>query len=113
MIKKTIIIIMLLTTVNIFTNNVSINADAGIIKWGLKKSIAGIVKIIFSEIKDSMLDKAKVKLFNHIKENPEYLDYTIGLVKRQINKNPRYEERGNNILEQLSTYGKSRIYNKK
>jgi len=114
MIKKkfqiTIIMFLFSGTINIPFLNTASKAEAGIIKWGVKKVIFGSLKIIFSEAKGMVVDKAKLKLLNYLKNNPEYIDYTANTIKSYIQKYPRYSDRGIDLINKLSILSKEKIY---
>lgn len=91
----------------------SSSANAGVIKWGIKKIIGGSVGIIFSKAKDSVVEKAKQKLILYLKKHPEYIDYTSNLIKKQIDKHPKYSKRGNQILNDITLATKQKLYKTK
>ncbi|NOQ30814.1 MAG: hypothetical protein GQ570_06795 [Helicobacteraceae bacterium] len=105
--KKLFLVVFLMSAiVNVNYVNSSFTANAGVIKWGVKKLIGGAVKIIFSSAKDSIVEKAKGKLLNYLKTHPEYVDYAENIVRKQIDKHPKYKVRGYKLLGQIASYAR-------
>lgn len=74
---------------------------AGVISWGVKKIVGGLLNIIFSSAKDYAVEQAKIKLLNYIKKNPQYIDFVREKIQEQIRLKPQYKQRGIELLERL------------
>ena len=85
-----------------YINNKSNNLNAGIIKWGVKKLILGTIKLIFSSVKDSVVEHYKQKLVKHLNKHPEYIEYAIKSVKKHINKHPEYRDKGYKLIKYIN-----------
>jgi len=99
--KITVFLFLVTGVINIPYLNTT-NAEAGVIKWGVKKVIFGSLKIIFSEAKSVAVEKAKITLVKYLKKHPEYIDYTVSSIKEHINKYPKYAQRGTVLIDNLS-----------
>ena len=90
--------------------NYACKTEAGIIKWGIKKLISGSIHIIFSKAKDSVIERSKDRPILHLRKHPEYIEYASTLIKKQIDKHPKYSARGNKILQDITMATKQKLY---
>jgi len=103
--KKLIKIFLIFALVSIATQNNyitnSYQLNAGIIKWGVKKVISVSLNIIFSSTKDAIIEYNKKKIVKFLEKHPQYIAYTIDMIKKQILKHPKLQNRGINLLDYL------------
>ena len=110
---KKLILIFLIT---IFTNltipyKYNINTiNAGVLSWGAKKVISGIVKLIFNTASDKIVEYQKNKLIAYLRKHPEHIKYTKKLIMKQIDKYPKYKQRGYILLNAIIKQTNNKIY---
>lgn len=100
-VKFFIAIALVIVTPIIELKSLNQELHAGIISWGAKKIVGGLMNIIFSSAKDYAVEQAKIKLLNYIKQNPQYIDFVREKIQEQIRLKPQYKQRGIELLERL------------
>ncbi|MFA5233061.1 MAG: hypothetical protein WC390_01585 [Sulfurimonas sp.] len=83
-----------------YLNN-SYQLNAGIIKWSVQKIISTSIKIIFSSTKDAIIEHNKNKIVNYLQKNPQHIDYTMNFIKKQIAENPKFKNKGEQLVNFL------------